>query len=66
MTRPPNPNPTPEEIAAACAKIREGWSDRTMRARLGLPRKQVFRFPVYRAEDLSEIEQEWTEDEREV
>lgn len=66
MTRPPNHNPSPEEIKEACRKIREGWSERKMRSRAGLPRKPLLRIPVYRDEDLTEIEQEWIEDEREV
>jgi len=44
----PKHEPTPEEIAAACAEFREGWSERDYyrRAGIDLPQSQEFAYPV--------------------
>lgn len=39
------PGPTPAEIAAECAVIREGWSEAEMRKRAGKPSVDVWSVP---------------------
>ena len=47
--------PTSKQIKAACAKIREGWSERTHRLRAGVAIETVddpYEFPEAAAKDL--------------
>ena len=37
--RQPNPDPTPEEIAAACKRLQAGWDEATRRHKAGLARE---------------------------
>lgn len=54
-----HPDPTPEEIRAACAEIRAGWTEEEKRRRRGLPqddRTEIKMVPVPKTARGSKIQ----------